>query len=253
MHFKKYLKNSGFFFLLTCIFVPTILEADVYIKQKYHTDAYEIMGQSQPATEKMFVTWMGEDKARRDQDEDTSIIVRLDKNVMYVINHAEMAYGEIPVSETSDILTAALSGSDLSGEEQDQAEQMMKGFAQMFQPTVSVTDTGEKQKIKNWNCNKFLMTMEMMGTTSTSEIWATEDIKINYELYMTLGLAMMPKTSGLDKMQEEMKKIKGMTVLSTDTASITGTDVKSTQELMEILEKPAPAGTYDVPEGYKEQ
>jgi hypothetical protein len=251
MHSKEYLRVFGLIFVLTCFVVPLAVQADVYIKQKNHTDEMKIMGQTQPASDEMFVTWMGKDKARLDHGEDTSIIVRLDKKMIYMINHAEMKYGEMPFNETSDILTAAVSGSDLSDEEKAQAQKMMKGFASMMQPKVTVKETGEAQKIKNWNCKKYIMTMEMMGTKSTSEIWATEDIKIDYELYKTLGLSMMPKTPGLDKMLEEMKKIKGLTVLSTGTTSVMGTDVKSTQELLEVSEKSAPAGTYEVPEGYK--
>lgn len=45
----------------------------------------------------------------------------------------------------------------------------------MMKPTVMVTETGETQKIKEWTCRKYIMTMKMMGTTSTSEIWATEE------------------------------------------------------------------------------
>ena len=253
MHVKRYLRAFGLFFVLTCVVVPLAVQADVYIKQKNHTDEMKFMGQSQPAKDEMFVTWMGKNKARLDHGEDTSIIIRLDKKVMYTVNHAEMKYWEMPYSETSDILTAAIAGSDLSDEEQAQAQKMMKGFAQMMQPKVSVKETGETQKIKNWKCKKYIMTMKMMGVTSTSEIWATEDIKIDYELYMTLGLSMMPKTPGLDKMLEEMKKIKGLTVLSTATTSMMGTDVKSTQELLEVSKKSAPAGTYEVPEGYKKE
>jgi hypothetical protein len=172
---------------------------------------------------------------------------------MYLINHAEMKYREMPFSETSDLLTAAISGADLSDEERAEAQKMMKGFAQMMTPKVTVEATGETQKIKNWNCKKYIMTMKMMGTTSTSELWATEDIKINYDLYSTLMLSMMPKTPGLEKMQEEMKKVKGLTVLSSGTTSMMGTEVKSTQELLEVAEKSAPAGTYEVPSGYKKQ
>jgi hypothetical protein len=250
---KKYLRIFGLLFVITCFIIPLTVRADVYIKQKNHTDETKIMGQTQPAKDEVIVTWMGKGRARLDQGEDTSIIVRLDKNVMYMINHDEMKYSEIPFDETSDILTAAISSSDLSEEEQAQAQKMMKGFGQMMQPKVSVEETGETQKIKNWKCKKYIMTMKMMGTTSTSEIWATEDIKINYDLYTTLSLAMMPKTLGLDKMMEEMKKIKGLTVLSTGTTTMMGTKVKSTQELLEASEKPAPAGTYEVPEGYKKE
>jgi len=253
MNFRKSLRAFGLFFVLTCFVVPLAVQADVYIKQKNHTDEMKFMGQTQPASDEIFVTWMGKDKSRLDHGEDTSIIVRLDKKMMYMINHAEMKYGEMPFNETSDILTAAISGSDLSDEEKAQAQEMMKGFAQMMQPKISVKETGETQKIKNWKCKKYIMTMKMMGTTSTSEVWATEDIKIDYELYMTLRLSMMPKTPGLDKMLEEMKKIKGLIVLSTGTTSMMGTDVKSTQELLEVSEKSAPGGTYEVPEGYKKE
>jgi hypothetical protein len=230
-----------------------MVKADIYIKQKNHTDEMKLMGQTQPAKDEIFEIWMGKDKARLNYGKDTSIIVRQDKRMLYTINHTKMTYSEMPFNETSDILTASISGADLSEEEKAQAQKMMKGFAQMMTPKVSVEETGETQKIKNWKCNKYIMTMKMMGTTSTSEIWATEDIKINYELYTTLRLSMMPKSPGLDKMLEEMKKIKGLTVLSTDTTAMMGTQVTSTQELLEASEKSAPAGTYKVPEGYKKK
>jgi hypothetical protein len=253
MRFKKSLRTFGLFFVVACVIVPLAVQADVYIKQKNHTDGFSIMGQTQPASDEIFVSWMGKDKARLDHGEDISIIIRLDEKVMYTINHAEMKYAEMPYSETGDILSAAISGSDLSDEEQAAAQKMMKEFASMMQPKVSVKETGETQKIKNWKCKKYIMTMKMMGTTATSEVWATEDIKVDYELYMTLSLSMMPKTPGLDKMLEEMKKIKGLIVLSTGITSMMGTDVKTTQELLEVSEKMAPAGTYNIPTGYKKQ
>ena len=253
MNRKKYFRIFKLLFVSACLMIPLALQADVYLKQNNHTDEVKIMGQTQPAKDEIMVTWMGKDKARVDQGEDTSIIVRLDKNVMYLINHAEMKYSEIPFDETSDILTAALSSSDMSAEEQAQSQKMMKGFAKMMQPKVTVEETGETQNIKNWKCKKYIMTMKMMGTTSTSEIWATEDIKINYELYTTLTSALMPKTPGMEEMIEEMKKIKGITVLSTGTTSMMGTKVNSTQELLEASEKSAPSGTYQVPEGYKRE
>jgi hypothetical protein len=165
---KKCLRVLGLLFVLTCFIMPLALQADVYIKQKNHTDEMKIMGQTQPASDEIFVTWMGKDKARLDHGEDTSTIVRLDKKMIYLINHAEMKYGEMPFNETSDILTAAVSGADLSDEEKAEAQKMMKGFASMMQPKVTVKETGETQKIKNWNCKKYIMTMEMMVTKSTS-------------------------------------------------------------------------------------
>ena len=253
MDLRKGLKAFCLLFVLTCLVIPLAVQADVYIKQKNHTDEMKLMGQTQPASDQIFVSWMGKDKARLDLYEDKSIIIRLDKNVMYTIDHAEMKYAEFPYSETGDIFSAAISGPDLSDEEQAEAQKMIKGFAQMMQPEVSVKETGETQKIKSWKCKKYIMTMKIMGITNTSEVWATEDIKIDYELYMSLRLSMMPKSPGLDKMLEDMKKIKGLIVLSTGTMSMMGTDVKTTQELIEVAKKSAPAGTYDIPTGYKKE
>lgn len=253
MYLKNALKTSGLFIILMCVAVPLAVHADVYIKQKNHTDAFQVMGQSQPAKDEIFVTWMGNNKARLDHGESVSIIVRLDKNVMYMINHDEMKYTELPVGGTEDIISSALSGADLSDEEKAQAQKMIRGFGEMMKPKVTVTDTGETQKIKNWKCKKYNMTMTMMGATSTQEIWATEDIKIDYELYRTLGFSVMGQTPGAEDMLKEMKKIKGLTVMSTGSTSMMGTDVKSSQELVEFSEDSAPSGTYEVPEGYKKE
>lgn len=230
-----------------------MLQADVYIKQRNHTDAFQVMGKTEPAKDETFVTWMGEDKARIDHGENMSIIVRQDKNVMYMVNHAEKKYAEMGAGGLDDILAGALSGAGLSDEEKAQAQQMMKGFGQMMKPEVTVTDTGETKKIKNWKCNKYIMETKIMMMSAISEIWATEDIKIDYELFRALGFSVVAKTPGLKDMLEEMKKIKGITVLSTSTSSAMGADVKSSQELIEVSEKSAPAGTYDVPAGYKKE
>jgi hypothetical protein len=253
MRFKKSLRAFGLFLVVACVVVPLAVQADVYIKQKNHTDAFSMMGQSQPAKDDLFVTWMSKDKARMDHGEDTSIIIRMDKKVMYMINHAEMKYTEMPIDSKGDIFSSAIASSDLSDEEQAQAKKMMEGFAKMMKPKVSVTETGETQKIKSWNCKKYNMTMSMMGATTKSETWASEDIKIDYELYRSLTFSLMGQTPGIEDMMKEMEKIKGIVVLSTGTMSMMGTDVKSTQELLEVAEKSAPGGTYEVPDGYKKQ
>jgi hypothetical protein len=253
MNCKKSLITLGLILFATCAVAPFVLQADVYIKQRNHTDGFSMMGQSQPAKDDVFVTWMGKNMARLDQGEDTSIIILLDKNVMYMVNHAEMSYTEMAIGGKSDILTSAISGSDMSDEEQAQAKKMMQGFSQMMKPSVSVTETGENQKIKGWNCKKYNLTMTIMGMTSNAETWATEDIKIDYELYRNLTMSLMGQMSGIEDMLKEMEKIKGIIVLQESTMSMMGADVKSSQELMEVSDKPAPAGTYMVPAGYKKQ
>jgi len=247
----KILRTFGLFFVLTCVIVPLAVQADVYIKQKNHTDGFSMMGQIQPAKDDLFVTWMGKDMARMDHGEDTTIIIRLDKKTMYMINHSEMKYTEMAIGGKDDIFSNAIASAGLSDEEQAEARKMMQGFSNMMKPEVSVTSTGETQNIKNWNCKKYEMEMSMMGTTSKTEIWASEDIKIDYGLYRNLTFSVMGQTQGIEDMMKEMEKIKGIVVQSTGSISMMGTDVKSTQELLEVSDKSAPIGTYEVPSGYK--
>lgn len=247
---SRFFRSIGLFFLLTCVAAPLVLQADVFIKQKKHTDAFEVMGQKQPAKDEIAVTWMGKDKARFDQGDEKSIIVRADKKIMYIVNHTNRNYIEMPFGDMSDLMSSAISSAGLSDEEKAQAKKLMKGFSSMMKFEVSVNETGEKKKIRDWDCKKYIMNMKMMMGTTTTEIWATEDIKIDYDLYRTLGSAMLAEQPGIKEALEEMKKVKGLSVLSTTTASVMGTDVKTTEELIEVKDKSAPAGAYNIPEGY---
>jgi len=250
MGFKKSLRIFGLFLVVICIAVPLAGQTDIFIKQKNHTDGYSMMGQTQPAKDDIFMTWMGKDVARMDHGEDTSIIIRLDKNMMYIINHADMEYTEIPVGSKEGIFASALASSDMSDDEQAEAKKMMEKFAGMMKPKVSVTATSEAKKIKDWNCKKYNMTMSIMGMTTESEVWATEEIKIDYDLYRSLAFSLMGQTPGVEDMMKEMSKIKGIVVWQEGTMSMMGSDVKTTTELLAVAKKSAPAGTYDVNEGY---
>ena len=231
--------------------IPTMLHADFYIKQKRHTDAFEVMGRTEPAKDEVSVMWISDDRGRIDTGEDYSMIIRLDKNIMYGVDHTRMQYTEMPFGSLDDIVSHSLAQSDLSDEEQAEAQKVMKGFMGMMKIEAEVTETPEKKNIKGWDCRKYIMKTKMMGMGGTSEIWATEKIKINYDLYRSLGAAFLAKQPGAEKLFEEMKKIKGIPVMTVLTSSAMGAEVKSTEEFIEAQEKGAPAGTYEIPEGYK--
>jgi hypothetical protein len=251
VNFKKAFKVSGLIAVLFLVAFPLICKADIYLKQKRHTDAFEVMGQAQPEKDEITVTWMSKDKGRIDVGEGQSTIIRLDKNTMYFLDHVKMTYTEMPFGDLSEIILGAAQESQLSEEERKEAQKFMKGITStMMKAEAEVTDTGEEQKIKDWNCRKYIMKVKMMMATTTAEIWATEDIKINYDLFRTLGAAMISKQPGFQQMFEEMKKIKGIAVLTTSASSAMGAEVKSSEELIEFEEKSAPSGAYELPAGY---
>jgi len=236
-------------FVVYFLAVPYSAFADVFMKQKQHTDAMEIMGQKQPAKDIITTIWMTSNKVRSDNEE-TSTILRLDKNVQYVLNHAKKTYMEIPILLGKDSETAAMSGQDKEG-----AEAMQNMMKSMMKMEINITESGEKKTIRGWKCKKYLQTVETFMGPMNSEVWATEDIKLDYDLYAKFTAAMFAIMPGMDdvikKMFQEMKKIKGIPVLTTSSNTIMGQTVNSTMELLEFKEGKAPAGIFNLPPGYK--
>ncbi|HOT96839.1 MAG TPA: DUF4412 domain-containing protein [bacterium] len=224
------------FLTLLVLACARLAQADIYIKESEHSDAIVIMGQTHPAKELIKTTWMTRDKVRRD-DPETSIILRMDKGLLYILRHPQKSYMEIPLNFATATEQPAV---DLG-----------------IQATV--TPAGEKKKIGKWNCSKSILKLDMggMGFAITSEIWATEDIKIDPALYAKFTSALMAANpmlaSSLHTMIEEMQKIKGVHVLNQTSIQMMGQTIKTSTTLIEFKEGKAPDGIFELPADYKKQ
>ena len=120
----------------------------------------------------------------------------------------------------------------------------------------SVTPTSEKKKIGKWNCTKYIQKLQTPMGPNITEIWATEELKMDQELYAKFSASMMSAMPGaqsmINDMTNEMKKIKGVPVLTTTTMEMMGQKIESTTELIEFKEGTVPANTFNVPSGYKQ-
>lgn len=246
-------RQLDLFFLLFGICCPMLASTpawgDVFMKSKHHSDAYQMMGQNQPARDFIKTVWMGQDRVRHDL-ESTSMIVRLDAKVMYMLDHAKKSYREVPLDpeKAFGIIPEA---KNMPEEQRKKLKGMMQEMAQM---RVSVVATSENKKISGWNCTKYMETMHMVTGPAESEVWATEDLKMDHDLFANVAAAMAILQPGgkeaAREITEEMKKIKGVPVLTVTTADMMGAKVKSTEELIEFKEENAPAGIYEIPPGY---
>jgi hypothetical protein len=224
-------------FTFSLFFATALAEADVFIKKTRHTKEAVIQGQIQPAKDEEGGTWLGNDVFKEEIEGD-SIIIRFDLNKIYTLNHSEKTYSEIDLPfDLEKILPA-------------DALQMM----QMMQVTASFTETGETQKIKDWDCKKYFadISVSMMGMTMPGkmEIWATKDVDIDFDLFKkSYGeiLLLFPFLRELSKVSE---KIDGLPVFTTLSMNINGADTGYEEEVVSIETKDAPPGTYELPKGY---
>ncbi|RPJ02144.1 MAG: DUF4412 domain-containing protein [Candidatus Aminicenantes bacterium] len=250
------------YFILTVligfVFGLAQAQADIFMKQKTHTGAFQVMGQSQPEKDEIMTFWIGENRVRTDMETaKTSSILLADKKLIIMIDHNKMQYSEMPLDFDKMFEEAAAAE---AGDDPEKAEAMKKmpGFMKnmmkgvMGNMSAKVTETDETKKIGDYNCRKYLIEMNMgMGGETKSEAWATQDLKIDYTMAFTAANAMMASMPGFEKIVQEMKKVKGVVVLQTATIKMMGAEVTSTTELLEATEKSAPAGNYDIPAGYK--
>ena len=215
------------------LFVTMSLMADFYVKQKIHSDEVSMMGQTTPEKNDIQNMWLGDNKMAM-HSTDQSFIIDLDKKLMLMINHQDKSYVE---------MTLPL---DMSKYFPEQISQMMQGV------TVSVEPTGETQKIGEWNCKVYNVTMDIMMMTMKQKIFASKDVPFDWKNYAEKILPQM--TQALFRLDgdavKEFLKIDGYQIRTEMTMSVMGTDIKSWTEVEEITKKSAPAGTYSVPDGY---
>jgi hypothetical protein len=226
---------------LIVFFTTAFLCADVYIKTKTHMDAFEMMGQKQPAKDEFQEQWIGENKFAQIMKQH-AIILDLGKQMLYIVNHGAKTY-----IETSLPL-------DMSKLLPEQMAQMMGSM----KINVTVTPNGQTKKIGTWNCNGYDVVMDiqfMMPMKMKMLIWATTDVPFDWKTFADKMFPAIMKAQSVqmpfgDEVVNEFKKIKGYQVATEMSMNMMGTEMKVNTEVQEITNKPAPAGTYAVPAGY---
>lgn len=222
--------------LTLILFVSLSYSAEVYIKQQSHTDAFEMMGQSQPAKDEISHIWLGENKMAT-HGKDQSVIINLNDKKMYMINHQNKSYVEMDLPL------------DISQYFPPQFSQMMSNI------TVKVNPTGESEKIRDWKCTGYDVEMNIMMMTTKQKIWASTDVPFDWKMYSEKMLPKLIQSTMMlgEDSAEEFMKIKGFQIKTESTMNMMGTDVKSTSEVVEITKKNAPAGTFDPPSDYEKR
>ncbi len=228
--------KKAFCILGAVLFLTAFATADVYIKSKTHTDAFSIMGQSQPAKDETTELWFGEDKLAMLASEMSSI-VDLKKNVMYLINHKEKTYVEaqLPLDITKLF-----------------PPQMAQMMGSMMKMTVTVSPTGQTKTIGQWKCSGYDVSIQMMMMPMKMAVWASTDVPLDMEKFSKLYANVLKAQLRLDDASlKEMEKIKGYWIASETTGEMMGAKMRTTTEVVEISQKAAPPGVYAVPAGYK--
>ncbi len=179
-----------------------------------------------------------EEKLRMEDPQGKITIIRLDKGLMWSIDPEAKTYTEQSV--------------------EDMAKQLEGLPEEMMEVELDVEKTGEKEKIGKYDCTKFILTMTMMGTPVTTEVWATTDIQIDPVMLKFAENAnkafekvpMLQRTFGMFKEVFDANSFPVKTVTETD---MFGMKTKNSMMLKSISSEKFADSLFEIPEGYKKQ
>jgi len=217
------------------LLLGAFLHADVYIKSNTHTDAFSMMGQNRPAHDDVTEIWMSTD-AIVTITPSAIILLDLKHNKMDMIMPASKTYAET---------TLPLDFTKLLPPE---AAQMMGSM----KSSVTVTPNGQTKQIGQWKCKGYDATLSIMMMTGKQALWATPDVPFDPKMYMEKAYGTLLKTQMFDDASlKEYQKIDGFVIASDMSMEMMGSTLHTTNQVVEIAKKPAPAGIYAVPAGFQ--
>jgi hypothetical protein len=211
--------------------------ADTLYTLKSHTDAFEVAGQKQPAKDAQVQVWVGGDKLRRDED-GQSMIVRLDRNLLYLVDHEDKTFSEIPLP--IDLRKMMPKGSE------EMADQIAAGM----KLSVQVTPRDETRKVNQWNTKRYdVAVSSAMGMKIATTLWVSKEIE-GFAPLNKLAATVASLQPGSAAWVRELEKVDGFPVLQESNVDALGARFSTREELLSIEAKEAAAGAYDPPAGY---
>ena len=223
--------------LLALIASPAFA-ADVLVKIKTHSDPISVGGQTQPGRDAVADQWYAPGKTAQSSG-DSGFIVDLDKNMAYMINHRDKSYVALPLP--IDIVKV------LPPEVAQQAA--------MMQMTATVAPTSETRTVLSLPCTGWDVALTMMGMPMKMRVWTSTGVPaalLAHSAKVTPAFIQgQMRLTG--ESVKEFAKITGFQLATEMTADVMGARMRTTTEVIEIVEKPAPAGTFEPPAGYAQK
>lgn len=203
--------------------------ADTFLTIKSRVEGLKMPGQSPEGEIKI---WIAGDRLRRD-DGDTSAILRMDQNKLFLVNHLDKTYNELTLP--LDFKKLALAG-----------EEALK-------TVVQVTPTSETKKIRDWSTRKVKVVLSnAAGLKLDTTLWMSTDIP-SYQAFTRMLVSLTALQPGGVPLARQMEQLEGIPVLQETDVTVEGGRFKTREELVSAETKDAPAGLYDPPAGYTQE
>jgi hypothetical protein len=211
--------------------------ADSLLTLKSHADAVQIKEESQPARDTEVRIWVAADRVRRDEG-DSSMILRLDRNKLFLLHHHDKSYNELALPV--DFVRLFPKGK----------EELGMTWVKQMRLTVKMTPSEETKKIGTWTARRTRMDISSaMGMKIATTLWLSKDVAV-YPVINKLTAALAALQPGAADWSQKLEQLDGFPVLKEDDVDALGAHFKTREELISVETKTPAAGFYDPPAGY---
>jgi len=241
-------------------------DPDTVLTRKIHTDAATFGDREIPARDQTQMIWMRGTQQMRVEDGDRVTIIRLDEKKLHFLNTKEKMASTVDLPfDVAKFLGDAMGGGrqGRGGEGGGRGEGgaasrpeggRAGGGAGGGGPRVTLKPTEETKKIKDWNAKKYTVAREGgFGGGGDETIWASNDLGIDSKAFQELMAQIPSMGRGVNNSADEMKKLEGVPVLVERVRRMGDTEQKTTEEIVSVEKKEAPAGAFDVPADFEKK
>ncbi|MCL6584082.1 MAG: hypothetical protein K6U11_10655 [bacterium] len=195
-----------------------VQQEDIYFEKKSQT----FINGELAGPEKVMSVWLKGDRIRFESEDNKNqyTLILMDKGKTYELDKSQKTYREV-------------------SSEMDKLKEASE------RTTVVVSKrTGEKKKIKDWNCYQVLVETTLEGNKMKATCWLSEDIHVSPK-----AIEKMAKFSKM-KMLEELVKYPGYPVEVTMDSTLQGKQVRVVSTLTKIVKGPIKAEFVQIPFEY---
>ena len=211
--------------------------AQTLLTLKSHVDSFQVSGETQPAQDTQVRIWVQGDKLRRDEGE-TSAILRLDSNKLYILRHPEKTYSEL--SLPVDFVRLLPKGAEEAG----------TLWAKQMKLNVQLKPTSETRTVGSWNARKVGMDISnATGMKIASTLWVSKDVQ-GWAALNRLAATMAALQPGSESWVRALEQMDGYPVLREDRVDAMGARFGTREELISVETREAAPGSFDPPAGY---
>jgi hypothetical protein len=211
--------------------------ADLVLTVKGHAEGFKVGNRTQEPRDSDVKIWLSANKMRRDEGP-LSAIVRLDRQKLYLVNHADKTFSvvDLPI---------------------DWAKLVPSGDREKFQQFVadnqlraSIKPTAEPRKIRGWNTHRVDVDLiSAHGPRVSMQMWLTKDLEL-YGAYNKMSGVLASLQPSSTDWARKVGALDGFPVYQETTVTVGGTSFKTTEAVAAADDTAVPDVTYDPPAGF---